>query len=179
MLSKMIFCIAVLLATLIVILLTVFSPVVHRKPAKNSTSPLMAFSMYLRQPQISNFNFHTVAPSDAKALIFRRTLTDGPENTSLVVGEAQGFIIPVEQFAESAFNVIYFTFDTDEYWGSLSVQAKSIGAKDGDELAVVGGTGSFAFARGLAVIQQIAPEGSASHVTYKIKLKLEFPEIVL
>lgn len=176
MLPKIIFCTGVLLATLIVILLAVFSPVVNRKPAKNSTSPLMAFSLYLQQPQLSNSNFQSVPPPDAGALIFHRTLTAGPENTSMVVGKAQGFIIPVEQFAQSAFNVIYFTFDTDEYWGSLSVQAKNIGHKDRDELFVVGGTGSFAFARGVAVFEQTKLEGATSHVTYKIKLKLEFPD---
>ncbi|KAK1389368.1 Dirigent protein [Heracleum sosnowskyi] len=174
MVPKIIFCTGVLLATLIVILLAIFSPVVHRKPAKNSTSPLMAFSLYLQQPQFSNSNLQSVPPPDA--LIFHRILTDGPENTSLVVGKAQGFIIPVEQFAQSAFNVIYFTFDTQEYSGSLSVQAKNIGHKDRDELTVVGGTGSFAFARGIAVFEQTKLEGSTSHVTYKIKLKLEFPD---
>lgn len=176
MLQKIIFCTGVLLAMLIVILLAIFSPVVHRNPAKNSTIPLMAFSLYLQQPRVSNSNLQNVPPPDAEALIFHRTLTDGPENTSMVVGKAQGFIIPVKQFAESAFNVIYFTFDTHEYSGSLSVQAKNIGHKDRDELVVVGGTGSFAFARGIAVFQQTKPEGSTSHVTYKIKLKLEFPD---
>ncbi|KAL8087734.1 dirigent protein 5-like [Apium graveolens] len=176
MLPKIIFCTGVLLATLIVILLAIFSPGVHRKPLKNSTSPLMAFSLYLQQPQLSNSDLQSVPSPDAGALIFHRTLTDGPENTSLVVGKAQGFILPVEQFTQSAFNIIYFTFDTHEYSGSLSVQAKNIGHKDRDELVVVGGTGSFAFARGIAVFQQTKLEGSPSHVTYKIKLKLEFPD---
>lgn len=183
MLPKIIFCTAVSLATLAVILLAIFSPVVtHRNPAKNPTRPWMALSLYLQQTQdVSTSNTHTVAPpSDAGALIFHRALTEGPENTSRVVGKAQGFIIPIEHFAHSAFNVIYFTFDTHEYWGSLGVQAKYIGHKDKDELTVVGGTGSFAFARGFAVFAETGhgqgqEEGSNSNASYNIKLNLKFP----
>lgn len=170
MLPKIIFCTAVSLATLAVILLAIFS---HRNPAKNPTRPWMALSLYLQQTQVSASNTHTVAPSDAGALIFHRALTEGPENTSRVVGKAQGFIIPIEHFAHSAFNVIYFTFDTREYWGSLGVQAKDIGHKDKDELTVVGGTGSFAFARGFAVFAETT--GQEEGASYNIKLNLKFP----
>lgn len=172
MLSRIIFCIAVLLAVLAVILLALFSPIPHQKASKNNTSPSLALSLYIQQPQAGGSALHTVAaPSDAGALIFHRTLTEGPENTSRIVGKAQGFIIPIQKFAYSAFNIIYLTFNTHQYSGSLSIQAKDLSQKEKDELVVVGGTGSFAFARGFAVFAQTDHQNSTHH----IKLHLKFP----
>ncbi|KAJ7970325.1 Dirigent protein [Quillaja saponaria] len=175
MLPKIIFCIAVSLATLAVILLALVSPVSHRKPSKNNSRPWLALSLYIQQPHISSSNAQPAAAADAGAFIFHQILTEGPENTSRVVGKAQGFIIPLEQFAQSAFNVIYLTFDTPDYSGSLSVQAKHIAHKDTEQLTVVGGTGSFAFARGLAVFAQTDRQQSDGDATYHVKLHLNFP----
>ncbi|KAL5558114.1 hypothetical protein UlMin_034325 [Ulmus minor] len=178
MLARIIFCVAVLLATLIVILLALFSPLSHRKPSNNHPNPpWLDLSLYIQHPRIPNPNSNTqpISQSDAGAFIFRRTLTEGPENTSRIVGKAQGFIIPVEQFADSAFNILYLSFDMPEYRGSLSVQAKRVAHKDGDELTVVGGTGSFAFARGLAILAQTGGKSSEVDATYHVKLQLRFP----
>nr|WCZ54767.1 dirigent protein 13 [Phryma leptostachya subsp. asiatica] len=172
MLSRIIYWIAVLLATAAVILLALFSPVPHRK---NHTTPPLALSFYIQQPQAGGPDMHRVAPQDAGALIFHRTLTEGPENMSKVVGKAQGFIIPVQSFAHSAFNIIYLTFHTHEYSGSVSIQAKDLGHKEKQELNVVAGTGSFAFARGLAVFTQTDRQTSNLDATYHIKLQLKFP----
>lgn len=87
---------------------------------------------------------------------------------SRVVGKAQGFIIPVESFAHSAFNIIYLTIHTNEYSGSISVQAKSLIHKEREVLSIVGGTGSFAFVRGLAVFAHM------DEAIYHIKLHLKF-----
>lgn len=174
MLPRIIFCIAVLLAVLAVILLALFSPIPHQKASKNTTSPSLALSLslYIQQPQAGGSALHTVAaPSAAGAFIFHRTLTEGPENTSRIVGKAQGFIIPIQKFAYSAFNIIYLTFNTHQYSGSLSIQAKDLSQKEKDELVVVGGTGSFAFARGFAVFAQTDHQNSTHH----IKLHLKFP----
>lgn len=89
----------------------------------------------------------------------------------------------MEQFAHSDFNVLYLSFDTAEYSGSLSVKAKHVAHNDVEELTVVGGTGSFAFARGLAVFAQAAgrhetTSSASDHVdgaTYHVKLQLRFP----
>lgn len=170
MLPRIIFCIAVLLAVLAVILLALFSPIPHPTTSKN-TSPWLALSLYIQQPQVGGSGLHPVAPSDAGALVFHRTLTEGPESTSRIVGKAQGFIIPVQKFAYSAFNIIYLTFNTHQYSGSLSIQAKDFAQKEKDELVVVGGTGSFAFARGFAVFAQTEDQNSTHH----IKLHLKFP----
>lgn len=172
--SKIIYWIAVVLATAAVILLALFSPLPHRK---NQTSPSLALSFYIQQPEVGGSSMHSAAPPppDAGALIFHRTLTEGPENSSRVVGKAQGFIIPVESFAHSAFNIIYLTFHTHDYSGSISIQAKNLGHKEEQELNVVGGTGSFAFARGLAVFAQTDRRISDFDAIYHIKLRLEFP----
>ncbi|KAI5655999.1 hypothetical protein M9H77_24792 [Catharanthus roseus] len=168
MLPRIIFCTAFFLAVVAVILLALFSPIPHQS-GNNSSRPWLALSLYIQQP---GANMHQVAPpSDAGALVFHRTLTEGPENTSKVVGKAQGFIIPIQNFAQSAFNIIYLTFNTGEYTGSISIQAKDIAQKEKDKLIVVGGTGSFAFARGLAVLSQTDSKNS----TYHIKLHLKFP----
>lgn len=173
--ARIVFCVAVSLAVIAVALLALFSPLPHRMPAKNSR-PWLALSLYIQQPKIGGSNLHPVAPSDAGALVFHRTLTEGPENTSRVVGKAQGFIIPIDHFAHSAFNIIYLTFNTHRHSGSLSIQAKDLTHKEKKELLVVGGTGSFAFARGLAVFAQTDGQAS-SHLeaTYHIKLHLKFP----
>ncbi|KAL5777913.1 hypothetical protein ACOSP7_010839 [Xanthoceras sorbifolium] len=141
MLPRIIFCSAVVLATLAVILLALLSPVAHRKQSKNHPRPwLQALSLYIQQPNIlATSDMHPPTQSGAgAAFIFHRTLTEGPENTSRPVG-------------------------------SLSVEAKHVEHKNREELTVVGGTGSFAFARGLAVFAQ------TDNQTYHVKLQLKFP----
>ncbi|XP_075516964.1 LOW QUALITY PROTEIN: pterocarpan synthase 1 [Primulina tabacum] len=166
MLSRIIYCTAVLLATIAVILLALFSP----QPYRKNLTPFVALSFYIRQPRVTGPEASPVEPPPppAGALIFHHTLTEGPENTSQVVGKAQGFIIPVESFAHSAFNIIYLTIHTNQYSGSISIQAKSLIHKEREVLGIVGGTGSFAFVRGLAVFAK------TDEAIYHIKLHLKF-----
>ncbi|GER42659.1 disease resistance-responsive (dirigent-likeprotein) family protein [Striga asiatica] len=172
MLSRIIYSTAVVLAITAVILLALFSPIPHKKE-HNINSSQLSLSLYIQQPQVDS---SAAAPPDiGGALIYQRTLTLGPHNTSRVVGKAQGFIIPVESFARSAFNIIYLTLHTHEFSGSVSIEAKNIGFKEKEELSVVGGTGSFAFARGLAVFVQTDWQVSDLDANYHIKLQLEFP----
>lgn len=176
MLARVIFCSTVSLAILAVVLLAFLSPIPYRKSSKSHTRPpWLALSLYLQQPHTVSSSSQPVARSDAEAFIFHRTLTEGPENTSRVVGKAQSFIVPVEDFAHSAFNIIYLTFDTSEYSGSLSVEAKHVAHRDAEQLTVVGGTGSFAFARGLAVFAQTDRQPSDVDASYRVKLQLRFP----
>nr|XP_043637924.1 dirigent protein 11 [Erigeron canadensis] len=169
--NNLIFCVSVILAISVVILLATISPLPHRK-----SSSRLALSLYIQKPQTTTVpNTHNVAPQDAGALIFHRVLTEGPKNTSRVIGKAQGFIIPVEQFARSGFNIIYLTFDTHEYAGSVSIQAKNLGNERKDELTVVGGTGSFAFVRGRAVLTQNDDHDTDLVVPHHIKLHLKYP----
>ncbi|RDX90766.1 hypothetical protein CR513_27341, partial [Mucuna pruriens] len=159
MLARIIFCSAVSLATIAVIVLAVVSPVSQKKI---HSRPWLDLSLYIQQPDIETSNTQLVAREDAEAFIFRRVITEGPEKTSRVVGKAEGFVIPTEQFEESAFNVIYLSFDTPDHSGSLSVQAH----KDKEEFKVIGGTGSFAFARGVALFTQTDTPLSQMPATY-------------
>ncbi|GMH13866.1 hypothetical protein Nepgr_015707 [Nepenthes gracilis] len=167
--AQIIFCTAVSLAILTVILLALISPVPHENQAG---TPWVALSFYIQRQRSSN---HGMQQHDTGALIFHRMLTEGPENTSRAVGRAQGFIIPAEHFAHSAFNLIYLTFETPEHSGSLSVHVNRVAHKEREELAVVGGTGSFAFARGVAVFEETDQGAEKVDVTYHIKLQLRFP----
>ncbi|XP_060186628.1 dirigent protein 8 [Lycium barbarum] len=177
MIARIIFCTAVLLAILSVILLAIFSPIPQENKSRNPS--WVDLSLYIQQPLVPASNLSPEkTPKDVGALIFHRLLTEGPENTSRVVGKAQGFIIPIQEFANSAFNIIYLTFNNKEFSGSLSVEAKSLTNDNKEELNVVGGTGYFAFARGLAVFVQTEKEAINSdnlEATYHIKLQLKFP----
>ncbi|QHO13216.1 hypothetical protein HN873_052599 [Arachis hypogaea] len=194
---RYIFFIAVSLATIAVILLALLSPVSHT--TNNPTKPWLDLSMYIQQQHQHVASTEDQASSLGGAFMYHGFLTEGPENTSRVVGKAQGFIIiptsnNVEQFQQyyyydsSAFNVMYLTFDTPEHSGSLSVQAKeevspqksNNKGRRREELRVVGGTDSFAFARGIAVISQTGG-GQSSHengvtASYHVKLQLQFPK---
>ncbi|XP_004503399.1 uncharacterized protein [Cicer arietinum] len=163
MFPRIIFCTAASLATIVVIVLALVSPASHNKI---HSRPWLDLSLYIQQPQnISTLNTHVVPREDVGAFIFHRVLTEGPENTSMVVGK----------FQQSEFNVLYLTFDTPDHSGSLSVQTMKVSHKDRDEFKVVGGTGSFAFARGVAVFTQTDKQISEEAITYHVKLQLEFP----
>ncbi|KAA3488864.1 dirigent protein 1 [Gossypium australe] len=165
----------VVIAIAVVVLLALLSPVSHKSSSKNPSRPWLALSMYIQHPHISRSSVQPVAQSDAGAFVFHRALTEGPKNTSRIVGKAQGFIIPIEHFADSAFNIIYLTFETPKFNGSLSIQANNVEHEDRQELTVVGGTGYFAFARGLAVFMQTKSQSSEADPTYHVKLQLRFP----
>ncbi|XP_047162055.1 uncharacterized protein LOC124831996 [Vigna umbellata] len=162
--ARIIFCVAVSLATIAVIVLAVLSPVSHNK---NHGRPWLDLSLYIQQPQIPTLKSDLVPWEDGGALIIPRVLTEGPEKSSREVGKAEGFVILSDMFQQSAFNVMYLSIDTPDHKGTLSVQAH----EDKQQLKVIGGTGSFAFARGLALFT-IADEAAA---TYHLKLQLQFP----
>ncbi|KAL9231586.1 hypothetical protein vseg_006797 [Gypsophila vaccaria] len=183
MISRIIFCTAVCLTLLAVLLLSVLSPIPYKnQPNRNNddrSSSLVALSLFIQQPtSINTPSTSRVGSGDPSSgvLTFERTLTVGPQSTSKIVGNAQGFIIPVEHFAHSAFNnIIYLTFNTSQYYGSLSIQAKQLDErKKRDELVVVGGTGSFAFARGVAVFELTTDQGVPASI-YHVSLRLVFP----
>ncbi|KAJ0967683.1 hypothetical protein J5N97_024600 [Dioscorea zingiberensis] len=181
MLAKIIFFVAVSAAIASVILLALLSPPGHKK-YKDKPSSWLALSLYIQPPHLPNRQHQAETPG-SEAFIFRHTLTEGPKNTSQVIGKAQGFIIPVEHFAHSPFNIIYLSFNTPEYTGSLSVEAKQMKYEAKEELTVVGGTGSFAFARGLAIFVQNQNYNlnhrdgliSDTFAMYHLQLRLKFP----
>jgi len=136
---------------------------------KSHARPWLDLSLYVQHPQTSTLNTHLVPREDAGALIFPRVLTEGPEKSSRVVGRAQSFVILADMFQQSALNVMYLSFDSPDHKGSLSVQTE----EDKEELKIVGGTGSFAFARGVALFTKTQTQVAAA--TYHLKLQLQFP----
>ncbi|EOA14616.1 hypothetical protein CARUB_v10027874mg [Capsella rubella] len=181
MLTRIIFLTAVATSILVVLLLALFSPV----PDYDPPGSLFSFSLYVQQKHIPSSSYssrrsshHIPRPrgqGGGGALIFRRTLTEGPENNSRIVGKAEGFIIPHEDFANSDFNVIYLTLETPEYTGSVSIRSRDMAHKLEEVMEVVGGTGAFAFARGIAMFAEVDDHEEEAVTTYRVKLLLRFP----
>ncbi|KAL5987153.1 hypothetical protein ACLOJK_041149 [Asimina triloba] len=181
MLPKIIFCTAVSAATLAVILLALISPSsINKKTQKSPTRSWLALSLYIQHPQPQTHTIQLVGPLLAGApgaLVFHHTLTAGPQNSSQAVGRAQGFVIPTQQFSHSDFNIIYLTIDSEHLSGGLSINAKNMGHKAREEVKVVGGTGSFAFARGTAVFKRHGLlQSDGDRAMYHVKLRLRFPD---
>ncbi|KAF8096201.1 hypothetical protein N665_0316s0042 [Sinapis alba] len=183
MLTRIIFLIAVATSVTVVLVLALFSPVPDYDPPES----LFSFSLYVQQTQIPSSSYvsrrsiqrmagtHSRGGGGGRgALIFRRTLTEGPDNNSRIVGKAEGFIIPHEDFANSDFNVIYLTLETPEYTGSVSIRSRDMVQKLEEVMEVVGGTGAFAFARGIAMFAEVGDEDETV-TTYRVKLLLKFP----
>ncbi|CAI9753442.1 unnamed protein product [Fraxinus pennsylvanica] len=84
-----------------------------------------------------------------------------------------GSAVPIPLAPLAATGALIF-HHTQKCSGSISVKAKNVGHKN-KELKVVGGTGSFAFARGHAAFAQTNGENSNFDATYHIKLHLKFP----
>ena len=100
MLPRIIFCFAVILAILVVILSAFLSPVAHKKAANYPYRTWLALSFYIQQPQISSSSIQPAAQSDTGAFIFHRALTVEPENVSSSWKSTRH----IEHFANSAFD---------------------------------------------------------------------------
>ncbi|KAK7398834.1 hypothetical protein VNO78_10007 [Psophocarpus tetragonolobus] len=156
----MILCSAVSLATIAVIVLAVVSPQKKRNGNGIDVSLYIQCDENRRNEVVHRDRDGGGGGGRGGALMFRRVLTEGPENSSRVVGRAQGFVIltNIYNFDQSPFNVVYLSFHN----GTLTLHPLPQ-----DQFQVIGGTGSFAFARGLALFTQ-------THPSYHLKLHLHF-----
>lgn len=155
MLGRVIFCVVIAAAVLAVVLLATVSPLPHRSTAR--PRGFRDITLYIHpaasgaatQQQRHQGAAHG-GERAASALVFRHRMTAGPEITSAAVGAASGFVLPGERgSAMSAFDTVHLAFDAPGLSGSLCVEvARSKEAPREEVLRVVGGTGTFAFARG-------------------------------
>lgn len=186
MLAKVIFFIAVAAAVLVVILLATVSPL-PSNPWRDQDR-LSAFSLSLYVSKTTQFSFsHPILTdpdqqqqggslqANSTAFVFRRDLTASPESISRVVGRVQGLLLFTDGSTLAAFDILHLELDiSPEYRGSLSLEADE-GAGEG--LRVVGGTKSFAFARGTAVVVPVGGWPVHSDAAYQFKLSLRLPKV--
>ncbi|KAL2923977.1 Dirigent protein 11 [Bienertia sinuspersici] len=98
-------------------------------------------------------------------------LTEGPDNSSKVIGQAQGMYGFADQQQFALIMTMNFVFNEGQYNGStLSVIGRNPVMEDVRELAIVGGSGVFRFASGYAqahTITMMDPNG-ATIVEYNV-----------
>ncbi|XP_039155844.1 dirigent protein 21-like [Eucalyptus grandis] len=92
---------------------------------------------------------NTSSTSFGLVLVIDDPLTVGPDLNSTLVGRAQGMFVMSSQSEVSLTMTMNLVFTEGAYKGStLSVLAQNLVMKNPRELAIVGGTGVFRFARG-------------------------------
>ncbi|KAH7664326.1 Dirigent protein [Dioscorea alata] len=88
-------------------------------------------------------------------------LTDGPELSSNVIGNAQGFYVSSSQDKLTLVLAVDFGFTTEEFNGSsISVFSRNPVLENDRELAIVGGRGKFRLARGFAKLHTYSLNGT-------------------
>lgn len=107
---------------------------------------------------------------------FDNPLTTNPSlNNSLHIGHVQGWYGNTGQTILTLFLAQTFTFNTTRYNGTLSLLGVDIATDAVKYAPIVGGTGDFAFARGVAtqtlVSTNIVDSRTVSWFHYKIDLK--------
>ncbi|KAJ4815074.1 Dirigent protein [Rhynchospora pubera] len=180
MLARVIFFVSVSAAILAVILLATVSPLPKRSHKHSSADyNWVLLSLYV-QPNLHDRNT-TREGELVSAYVFKHSLTMGPDHGSQVVGTLTGFVLPQKNSLLSSFNIVHLAlFDVLGLSGSLCIQVNQvmIGQKRAEQLAIVGGTGSFVFATGngsIVLMRNARPSVDADS-TYQIKLRIGLPD---
>lgn len=101
-------------------------------------------------------------------------LTDGPQFTSKPMGRAQGLYIPSSTEELSLFCVMNFVFTDGEYNGStLSISGYNPILRKYRELPIIGGTGVFRLARGVAQLKTIFFDVAVGNVTVEYNVLVQ------
>lgn len=177
MLARIIFFVSVSAAILAVILLATVSPLPKRSHKTSSADyNWISLSFYVQQPHPSNQNT-TRHGASVSAYLFKHSLTMGPDRSSPVVGVLTGFVLPQKDSQLSSFNIMHLAFfNLPELSGSLCIEVRQAvrGQRREEQLAIVGGTGSFAFSTGDAslVLMRHAHQSVDTDSKYLIKLRI-------
>nr|XP_017222721.1 PREDICTED: dirigent protein 22-like [Daucus carota subsp. sativus] len=101
-------------------------------------------------------------------------LTAGPEFTSEPVGRAQGLYASASKEEAGLVCVFNFVFTNDKYNGSsLSIFGYNPTLRQSRELVVVGGTGVFRMARGVAVLSFVYFDVAGGNATGEYNVIVE------
>lgn len=148
-----------------------------QKPSNNITHIQFYFHDYVTGPnptvqRIAQAKTTDTSPSTFGALVMiDDPLTEGPDNSSKVVGQAQGMYGFADQQQYALLMTMNFVFSEGDYDGStLSVIGRNPVMEQVRELAIVGGSGVFRFASGYAqakTITMMDPNG-ATIVEYNV-----------
>ncbi|XP_066386169.1 dirigent protein 21-like [Miscanthus floridulus] len=193
MLARIIFCVVIAAAVLVVVLLATVSPLPHRSGGGHKGAPgQRTLTVYIHPtvsaPVVQQEQQVQERRRGVSALVFHHRMTAGPESTSTTVGAASGFLLPAGErgAAASVFDTVHLAFDGGAgLSGSLCVETSDEKARrggrrrhDGEEevLRVVGGTGAFAFARGHAVLRGQRPRPGATAAALLLELSVSSAE---
>ncbi|XP_058100113.1 dirigent protein 9-like [Magnolia sinica] len=99
-------------------------------------------------------------------------LTEGHELGSAVIGKAQGFYVASSEDGSSQTVAFTAMFEDDHYANSLSFFGVHRTVSTESQVAIIGGTGKYANAKGYAAIQTLHPVDQ--HTTDGVETLLEF-----
>ncbi|XP_074278847.1 dirigent protein 21-like [Silene latifolia] len=147
------------------------------KPHKNLTHLHFYFHDYVAGPKrtalrIAQASTTDKDPSGFGALVMiDDPLTEGPSNTSKVIGYAQGMYGVADQQYSGLLMVLNYVFIEGPFKGStLSVLGRNLVMLKVREMSIVGGSGVFRFATGYAQAKTVTlmdPSG-ASVIEYNV-----------
>ncbi|KAK8970177.1 hypothetical protein KSP40_PGU008582 [Platanthera guangdongensis] len=174
MLGRIVFFASIIAAALVVLVLAFVPPPPQKRTHHNNHSqPWLSLMLYFHPlPSPRSHKGAFGVQNQNLTHIFRYKLTEGKKNTSQVVGEARSLLVPSEHADFADFNMIYLMFDPRRYSGSLCIEARKLPEHDGRELVVVGGTGFFAFARGVAAMEQTRCVCGSVDVAFWMKIRI-------
>ncbi|XP_058782645.1 dirigent protein 11-like [Vicia villosa] len=103
-------------------------------------------------------------------------MTEGPELSSNHIGRAQGLFGLSSLHDLGMFMLTNFVFEEGEYAGSsLSMLGRNPISEQNREMAIVGGTGVFRFARGFAVANSVNDISTPEHFVVEYNVTVSHP----
>lgn len=127
--------------------------------AANATSAAI-----VNPPGLGNFKF-------GKLVIFDDPITMDTNYLSEYVARAQGFYFYDKKLGVNAWICLTLVFNSTEHKGTLNIMGADLMREPTRDIPVVGGTGDFFMARGIATVETDATEG-LRYFRLKMDIKL-------